>query len=185
MPRRTVAVFALGLVALTGATACGNGHSTTAQPEGDKSHARPAACGTPQLSWKMSLLPGKHSAPAATLSATRKGSGSCAFDGYPVLDFWVGKGPSATSKPKTSAPVHLVLNQGHSIEFPVFYDPVGSPPGNCEVMAEYDPRVAVTPPHRAAHDYGAALRLTDASGHHVRAQVCGPHDPELGAPRLR
>ncbi|MEU1401846.1 DUF4232 domain-containing protein [Streptomyces sp. NPDC005728] len=177
MSRRTVAVSALGLVLLLGATACGQADSS--------SDTRIASCGTPELSWKMTLLPGKpHHTPAATLSATHKGSKSCAFDGYPELDFRVGKGAEAFSKPKTSTPVHLELNPGHSIEFPVFYDPIGSPPGDCEIAAEYDPSVFVTPPHRAREDYGSRLQLTDAKGKHVRAQVCGADDPKLGAPQL-
>lgn len=184
MSRRTVVVSALSLV-LLGAGACGKDHSTAAQPGKDSPDAHPVACATPQLDWKMSLLSGKsHNTPAATLTATHRGPKPCAFDGYPQLDFWAGKGPSAESKPKTSTPVHLVLNPGHSIEFPVFYDPIGSSPGDCELSAELDPRVSVTPPHRAAHDYGARLRLTDAKGKHVRAQVCGPNDPELGAPQI-
>ncbi|MEU6085564.1 DUF4232 domain-containing protein [Streptomyces sp. NPDC047085] len=176
MARRTLAVSALGLAVLLGAAACGNDQGPA--------DARPAACGTPQLSWKMVRLPGKpHKTPAATLSARNKGPKSCAFDGYPALSVYVGKGPSADAKPKKATPVHLVLDSGRTIEFPVFYDPIGAP-GDCDVSAEYNPRVDVRPPHPAAHDYGSPVRLTDAKGHQVRAQVCGP-DMLLGAPRLR
>ncbi|MEU1012546.1 hypothetical protein [Streptomyces sp. NPDC005890] len=42
----------------------------------------------------------------------------------------------------------------------------------------------MTPQHRAAHDYGSLVQLTDAQGHHVRAQVCGPDAPLLGAAQL-
>ncbi|MFJ8197815.1 DUF4232 domain-containing protein [Streptomyces sp. NPDC096152] len=185
MARRTLAVSALGLVVLLGAAACGKDHNTATQPSKGSSDARPAACGSSQLSWKLALLPGKpHHTPTAMLSAAHKGPRPCAFDGYPGLEFWVGKGPSADAKPKKSTPVRLVLKPGHSIEFPVFYDAVGSPSESCDLLAENDPRISVTPPHHAAHDYGSRVRLTDAEGHHVRAQVCGPDDPLLGAPQL-
>ncbi|MGW7383329.1 DUF4232 domain-containing protein [Streptomyces sp. NPDC054794] len=158
------------------AAACGQSDSV--------SDARIAACGTSQLSWKMTLLPGKpHNTPTATLSAAHMGSKPCAFDGYPELSVHVGKGPSADSKPKESAPVHLLLKAGHSIAIPVFYDAIGSPSGSCEVMAEYNPRVDVRPPHPTAHDYGSRVELTDAKGHHRRAQVCDL-DMLLGAPQL-
>ncbi|MEU8587353.1 DUF4232 domain-containing protein [Streptomyces sp. NPDC048664] len=178
MSRRTAAVWTAGLVMLLGTAACGQSQShTTAQ-------SRVPACGTPQLSWRMTVLPGTpHNTPTATLSAAHKGAKPCAFDGYPELHVYVGKGPSADSRPKRSAPVHLVLEPGHSVEIPVFYDAVGSPSGSCEVMAEYDPRVDVRPPNPAAHDYGSRVRLTDAQGHRRRAQVCDLH-MLLGAPRL-
>ncbi|MFK4149150.1 hypothetical protein [Streptomyces sp. NPDC004065] len=67
----------------------------------------------------MTLLPGKpHNSPTATLSARLEGSKSCAFDGYPELSVYVGKGPSAGSKPKEFTPVHLVLKPGHRIAIP-------------------------------------------------------------------
>ncbi|UXY32943.1 DUF4232 domain-containing protein [Streptomyces sp. HUAS TT20] len=176
MSRRAGAVCTVGLVMLLGAAACGQ--------SGSGSESRIAACATPQLSWKMTLLPGKpHDTPTAMLSAAHKGSKPCAFDGYPELSVYVGKGPSADSKPKQSTPVHLVLKPGHSIAIPVFYDAVGSPSGSCEVMAEYNPRVEVRPPHPTAHDYGSRVQLTDEKGHHRRAQVCDL-DMLLGAPQL-
>ncbi|MER7916675.1 MULTISPECIES: DUF4232 domain-containing protein [unclassified Streptomyces] len=186
MARRTRAVSALSLVVLLGAASCGTQqHHTATRSSGGPSDARPAACGSSQLGWKMTLLPGRpRHTPTAMLSAAHKGSKPCAFDGYPGLEFWVGKGPSADAKPERSAPVHLVLNPGHRIGFPVFYDAVGSPSESCDILAENDPRISVTPPHPAAHDYGSLVRLTDPRGHHVRAQVCGPGVPLLGAPQL-
>ncbi|MFF3000791.1 DUF4232 domain-containing protein [Streptomyces sp. NPDC057950] len=175
MSRRTAAVCTAGLM-LLGAGACGEGAGA--------SGIRIAACRTPQLSWKMTLLPGKpHNTPTATLSAAHKGSQPCAFDGYPELSVHVGKGPSADSRPKKRTPVRLVLKPGHSIAIPVFYDAVGSPSGSCEVMADYNPRVDVRPPHPATHDYGSRVQLTDAKGHHRRAQVCDL-DMLLGVPEL-
>ncbi|MEU6064834.1 DUF4232 domain-containing protein [Streptomyces sp. NPDC047082] len=157
MARGTAVLCTVGLVMLLGAVACGQ--------SGSVSGTRIAACGTPQLSWKMTLLPGKsHNTPMATLSAVHKGSKPCAFDGYPALSVYVGKGPSADSKPKESTPVHLVLKPGHSIAIPVFYDAIGAPSGSCEVMAEYNPRVDVRPPHPTAHDYGSRVQLNDAKG---------------------
>ncbi|MEV5880537.1 DUF4232 domain-containing protein [Streptomyces sp. NPDC052101] len=186
MARRTLAVSALSLVVLLGAAACGKDHSAAAQPSKGASDARPAACGTPQLSWKMILLPGKpHNTPTATLSATHKGAKPCAFDGYPELSAFIGKGPAADAEPKKgAAPVHLVLQPGHAVEFPIFYDAVGSPSASCNVSAEYNPDISVRPPHAAAHDYGSFVHLTDAKGRHERAQVCSS-GMQLGAPRLR
>ncbi|MCS0605925.1 DUF4232 domain-containing protein [Streptomyces sp. LP11] len=176
MARRTAAVCALGLVTLLAAVGCGRSDSA--------SDARIADCGSAQLSWKMTLRPGtpRHT-PTATLSAAHKGSTPCAFDGYPRLSVSVGKGPSADSRPQRRTPVHLLLKPGHSIAIPVFYDAVGSPSGSCQVMAEYDPRVEVRPPHPGAHDYGSRVPLTDARGQHRRAQVCDS-DMLLGAPEL-
>ncbi|WP_369364842.1 DUF4232 domain-containing protein [Streptomyces sp. CG4] len=186
MARRTRAVCALSLVVLLGAAACGKEHDTATQPSRGSSDARPAVCGSSQLSWKLTLLPGKpHNTPTAMLSAAHKGAKPCAFDGYPGLEYFVGKGPASDAKPKKSTPVHLVLKPGHSIAFPVFYDAVGSPSESCDISAEYDPSISVTPPHRAPHDdYGSLVQLTDTRGHHVRAQVCGPDDPLLGPPQL-
>ncbi|MFI9645545.1 DUF4232 domain-containing protein [Streptomyces sp. NPDC052040] len=176
MSWRTAVGWTVGLVMLLGATACGRSDDSAAP--------RIGACGTPQLSWRMTVHPGKpHNTPAATLSAAHKGSKPCAFDGYPALSVYVGKGPSADSAPKRSMPVHLVLAPGHRIEIPVFYDAIGSPSGECEVSGEYDPRVDVRPPHPAAHDYGSHVQVTDTKGHPERAQVCDFH-MLLGAPQL-
>ncbi|MEU8471463.1 DUF4232 domain-containing protein [Streptomyces sp. NPDC029006] len=175
MARRTLAVPALGLLVLLGTAACGNDHGS--------SDARPAVCRTSQLGWKMTRLPGKRqTTPAATLSAENKGAKSCAFDGYPDIDVYIGKGPSADGKPKKGAtPVHLELNPGHTVEFPLFYEATPAPGGGCEVAAEYDPSITVVPPHTKD---GSLVRMTDAKGRHVRAQVCGA-GIELGSPQLR
>ncbi|MES4893206.1 DUF4232 domain-containing protein [Streptomyces sp. NPDC096012] len=175
MARRTLAVSALGLAVLLGTAACGT--------DGSSSDTRTDRCRTSQLAWKMTRLPGRRQdAPAAALSAENTGSKSCAFDGYPDIDVYVGKGPSADGKPKKGAtPVDVELNPGHTVEFPLFYDATAAPGGGCEVSAEYDPRISVVPPH--AED-GSLVEMTDAKGRHVRAQVCGL-DIELGSPRLR
>jgi hypothetical protein len=175
MARRTLAVSALGLAVLLGTAACGNDQSS--------SDTRIVACRTSQLNWKMTRLPGKQqNAPAAALSAENKGSKSCAFDGYPDIDVYVGKGPSAAGKPKKGAtPVHLELNPGHTVEFPLFYEATAAPGDGCEVSAEYDPGITVVPPHTRD---GSLVKMTDAKGRHVRAQVCGI-DIELGSPQLR
>ncbi|MFF1281535.1 DUF4232 domain-containing protein [Streptomyces sp. NPDC058299] len=175
MARRTLAVPALGLLVLLGTAACGNGHGS--------SDARPAVCRASQLGWKMTRLPGKQqTTPSATLSAENKGSASCAFDGYPGIDVYIGKGPSADGKPKKGAtPVHVELNPGHTVEFPLFYEATAAPGGSCEVSAEYDPSITVVPPHT---EDGSVVKMTDAKGRHVRAQVCGV-GIELGSPQLR
>ncbi|MFI2763493.1 DUF4232 domain-containing protein [Streptomyces echinatus] len=175
MARRTRAVSALGLVLLLGTAACDTDHGS--------SDARPVACRASQLGWKMTRLPGKRQdTPAATLSAENKGTKSCTFDGYPDIDVYIGKGPSAGGKPKKGAgPVRLRLSPRHTVEFPLFYEATAAPGDGCEVSAEYDPSITVTPPH--AKD-GSLVRMTDARGKHVRAQVCDI-DIELGSPQLR
>ncbi|WP_225826232.1 DUF4232 domain-containing protein [Streptomyces naphthomycinicus] len=175
MARRTLAVSALGLVVLLGAAACGNDQGSA--------DARPVACGTSQLGWKMTRLADEQrNTPAAVLSAENKGSKSCAFDGYPDIDVYIGKGASAAGKPKKGAtPVRLELRPGHTVEFPLFYAASAAPGDACEVSAEYDPSITVVPPHTKD---GSLVRMTDAKGRHVRAQVCGI-DIELGSPRLR
>ncbi|MEV6837266.1 DUF4232 domain-containing protein [Streptomyces sp. NPDC051133] len=174
MARRTLAVAALGLVALLGTAACGKDQGS--------SDARPVACQASQLGWKMTRLSGgRQSTPAATLSAENKGSKPCAFDGYPEIDVYVGKGPSADGRPKKGAtPVHSELNPGHAVEFPLFYEATATPGDGCEVSAEYDPSITVVPPHTRK---GSLIKMTDAKGRHVRAQVCGT-GIELGSPQL-
>ncbi|MFF9089935.1 DUF4232 domain-containing protein [Streptomyces sp. NPDC014991] len=175
MARRTLAVSTLGLVVLLGTAACGNDQGS--------SDARPAACRTSQLGWKMTRLPGKQrNTPVATLSAENKGSKACVFDGYPSIDVYIGKGPSADGKPKKGAtPVHVQLNPDRTVEFPLFYEATAVRGDGCEVSAEYDPSITVVPPHTKD---GSLIKMTDAKGRHVRAQVCGT-DIELGSPQLR
>ncbi|MEV6028036.1 DUF4232 domain-containing protein [Streptomyces sp. NPDC052036] len=203
MARRTAAVSVIGLTVLLAATACGRSETvstrpatgpreTTAPTTGPKasspapSHAKgTGACGTPHLRWKLTRLDGKpHNAPTALLSATNTGPRPCAFDGYPVVDVYVGKGPSVSSKPKKNTSVRLTLNAGHAVVFPLFYAPTAAPRGGCFIPGDDDPRISVRPPHAAAHDYGAFAQLTDANGRRLRAQVCGT-TIQLGAPQLR
>ncbi|MDT0466620.1 DUF4232 domain-containing protein [Streptomyces gibsoniae] len=203
MARRTAAVSVVGLTVLLAATACGRGETvstrptagpreTTAPATGPKaspsasSHAKgAAACGTPHLRWKLTRLDGKrHNTPTALLSATNTASRPCAFDGYPDIDVYVGKGPSVSSKPKKSTSVRLALNAGHAVVFPLFYVATPDRHGSCFIPGDNDPRVSVRPPHAAAHDYGAFAQLTDANGRRVPAQVCGT-TIQLGSPQLR
>lgn len=175
MARRTLAVSALGLTVLLGTAACGSDHGS--------SDARPAACRTSQLGWKVTRLPaGQRNAPAATLSAENRGTKACAFDGYPAIDVYVGKGPSADGRPKKgAAPVRLELNPGHTVDFPLFFEATAARGADCEVSAAYDPSITVTPPHTQD---GSLVKMTDGKGRHVRAQVCGT-DIELASPQLR
>ncbi|MYX98402.1 DUF4232 domain-containing protein [Streptomyces sp. SID486] len=175
MARRILAVAALGLVVTLGSAACGTDRSA--------SDARSVACRTSQLDWKMTRLLGKHpDGGAATLSAENNGPKSCAFDGYPDIDVHIGKGPAADGKPKRgAAPVHVELHPGHTVEFPLFYEATAAPGDGCEVSAAYDPSITVVPPHTKD---GSSVRMTDAKGRHVRAQVCD-FDIEVGAPQLR
>ncbi|MGV9245575.1 DUF4232 domain-containing protein [Streptomyces sp. NPDC003710] len=203
MVRRTAAVSAIGLAVLLAATGCGRSETVSTQPTTGAGHtstpttgssasspASPhttgaAACRTPQLRWKLTRLEGKtHNAPTALLSATNTGTRPCAFDGYPGIDVYVGKGPSVSSKPKSITSVRLVLNAGHAAEFPLFYTPTAGPHGSCFIPGDDDPRVSVRPPHAAAGDYGASAQLTDVNGRHLRVQVCGT-TIQLGAPQLR
>ncbi|MEU6366727.1 DUF4232 domain-containing protein [Streptomyces sp. NPDC046931] len=201
MVRRTAAVSAIGLAVLLAATACGRGETVSTQPAkgapqttasttgpraSSPASSNPtgaAACATPQLRWKLTRLDRKtHNAPTALLSATNTGTRPCAFDGYPDIDVYVGKGPSVSSKPKRVTSVRLVLNAGHAVEFPLFYAPTADPQGSCFIPGDDDPRISVRPPHAAGGDYGASAQLTDVKGRHLRAQVCGT-TIQLGAPQ--
>ncbi|MFJ5534817.1 DUF4232 domain-containing protein [Streptomyces sp. NPDC093261] len=203
MARRTAAVSAIGLAVLLAATACGGSQTVSTRPTtGPRQTTAPttgpkvsspgssdaegaAACGTRQLRWKLTRLDGKpDNAPTALLSAMNTGPRPCAFDGYPDIDVYVGKGPSVSSKPKSSTSVRLVLNAGHAVEFPLFYEPTAGPHGSCFIPGDNDPRISVRPPHAAARDYGAFAQLTDANGRRLKAQVCGTA-LQLGSPQLR
>ncbi|MGW2693000.1 DUF4232 domain-containing protein [Streptomyces sp. NPDC001296] len=203
MARRTAAVSVVGLTVLLAATACGRGETVSTRPTaGPRETAAPstgpkasppasshangaAACGTPHLRWKLTRRDSKpHNAPTALLSATNTGPRPCAFDGYPDIDVYVGKGPSVSSKPKKSTSVRLALNAGHTVVFPLFYAATPAPHGSCFIPGDNDPRVSVRPPHAAAHDYGAFAQLTDVNGRRLSAQVCGT-TIQLGSPELR
>ncbi|MEV7686988.1 DUF4232 domain-containing protein [Streptomyces bungoensis] len=179
MSTRTTAVAAAGLALLLGAAGCGRDDAAAAASAG----ARPAACRTAQLSWRLTGLPGRaHHSPAATLSATLRSARTCAFDGYPELDVYVGKGPDVPARPERGAgPVRVELHPGHTLTFPVFYAPSVLPDGSCFLPADTTPSISVRPPH--AHD-ASLLRLSDARGRFERMQVCGTA-MRLGSPRLR
>ncbi|KUN88875.1 hypothetical protein AQJ66_05220 [Streptomyces bungoensis] len=177
MSTRTTAVAAAGLAVVLAAVGCGRDGAAAAP-----ARARPAACRTAQLSWRLTRLPGRPHHPAATLGATLRGARRCAFDGYPELDVYVGKGPDVPARPERGAgPVRVELHPGHTLEFPVFYAASPLPDGSCRLPADTTPSVSVRPPH--AHD-GSLLRLSDARGHAERMQVCGT-GMLLGSPRLR
>ncbi|WP_079249554.1 hypothetical protein [Streptomyces sp. IMTB 2501] len=118
------------------------------------------------------------------LSATNPGTTACAFDGNPDLNVYVGKGASVSSVPKTTKPIRLVLNHGHGVEFPLFYETSASPHGSCFIPADNNPRIDVRVPHPASGDYGAFVEMRDVHGRPVPAQVCGI-TIHLGSPRSR
>ncbi|MEU5536841.1 DUF4232 domain-containing protein [Streptomyces sp. NPDC020362] len=203
MAWRTATVSSIGLAVLLATTACGRGETVSTRPitgasltaapttsPGAASSGSPrargtSACATPQLHWKLTRPHGtSHGAPTALLSARNTGTRPCAFDGYPDLDVYVGKGPSVSSKPKSTRPVRLVLNSTRTVEFPVFYAATAALHGSCFIPGHDSPRISVRPPHAAARDYGAFVQLTDANGHRLRAQVCGT-GMQLGSPHLR
>ncbi|KUM89731.1 hypothetical protein AQI88_39410 [Streptomyces cellostaticus] len=117
------------------------------------------------------------------MSATNIGGTSCAFDGYPYVEVYLGKGPSESAKPKTTKPVRLALDHGRTVDFPLFYPASPLRDGYCSIPVDEDPRIAVQPPHPARTDYGTLLQLTDAHGRHLRATVCDTM--HMGSPRLR
>lgn len=208
MASRTAAVSVVGLAMLLAATACGRnetvstqpvpgasrttaptagatGPSASASPSGSSRATGTTACTTKHLRWKLTRADSRsHGAPTALLSARNTGSRPCAFDGYPELDVYVGKGPSVSSTPKSTKPVRVVLNGARAVEFPVFYVPTATQHGSCFIPGRDSPRISVRPPHAAARDYGAFVRLTDAGGRRLRAQVCGT-TMQLGSPRPR
>ncbi|EST29660.1 DUF4232 domain-containing protein [Streptomyces roseochromogenus] len=209
MTRRTAAVSAISLVVALAVAGCGGGSDhvaaqpttgpsrttapptttepsqTPASPSAPAGASRAAACRTEQLRWKLTRLAGtSDKAPAAMLSATNPGTTPCALDGNPDLNVYVGKGPSVSSEPKTTTPIRLVLNHGHEVEFPLFYETSASPRGSCFIPADDDPRIDVRVPHPASGDYGTFVEMSDVHGRHVRAQVCGI-TIHLGSPRSR
>lgn len=117
------------------------------------------------------------------LSATNTGTVSCAFAGYPDVDVYLGKGPSVSAKPKTTAPVRLVLDHGRTVDLPLFYPASPLRDGYCAIPVDEEPRIAVRPPHPAKGDYGSFLQLTDTHGRQLRATVCDTI--AMGTPRLR
>ncbi|MFD7056132.1 DUF4232 domain-containing protein [Streptomyces mirabilis] len=143
-----------------------------------------AACGTKRLRWRLTRLADKSSkAPTALLSATNASTASCAFNGYPELHAYAGKGPAVWSEPKAKAPVRLMLGPGNSVDFPLFYPASPAPNGSCSIPVDDDPRIEVLPPHRASTDYGATVQITDLHGRNVTPVFCDT--VHLGAPRLR
>ncbi|MFI1539591.1 DUF4232 domain-containing protein [Streptomyces anandii] len=185
---------------MTAAVACGPAHqdagkpgtgpssqATTANPGRGRTGASPtasagAACGTAQLRWKLTLLadkPGK--VPTALLSVTNTSPAPCAFDGYPKMHAYAGKGPAVWSEPKAKAPVRLLLNHGKTVNFPLFYPASPSADGSCAIPVDDAPRIEVLPPHPASADYGASLQITDPHGRHVTPVFCDTI--HMGAPR--
>jgi hypothetical protein len=205
MARRTAAVCAISLGVVVAAAACGPEHRVAAQPTTGPSRTtaptvepsqttvspsasagvRPgAACGTKELRWRLTRLADKSSkAPTALLSATNTSTASCAFNGYPELHAYAGKGPAVWSEPKAKAPVRLMLGPGNSVDFPLFYPASPAPNGSCSIPVDDDPRIEVLPPHRAPTDYGATVQITDLHGRNVTPVFCDT--VHLGAPRLR
>ncbi|MEU6403060.1 DUF4232 domain-containing protein [Streptomyces sp. NPDC046985] len=145
---------------------------------------RLADCGGDRLRWTLTRLHGaaRRHAPAALLSAANTGGAPCAFDGYPSLEVYVGKGPSVSAAPASAGRVRLVLLHGRSAQFPLYY-PAAPFHGYCALPAHVTPSVAVRPPHPSRTDAGALLTMTDAHGRRVRAVVCG--DIRIGTPRVR
>jgi hypothetical protein len=205
MARRTAAVCAISLGVVVAAAACGPEHRVAAQPTTGPSRTtaptvepsqttvspsasagvRPgAACGTKQLRWRLTRLADKSSkAPTALLSATNTSTASCAFNGYPELHAYAGKGPAVWSEPKSKAPVRLMLGPGNAVDFPLFYPASPAPDGSCSIPVDDDPRIEVVPPHPAPTDYGATVQITDPHGRNVTPVFCDT--VHLGAPRLR
>ncbi|MEU5537544.1 DUF4232 domain-containing protein [Streptomyces sp. NPDC020362] len=177
MVQRKATVLMLSLAMLLGLTACGWGRW---------GHARAATCGSPQLGWKWTRLADRPAgAPVATLSGRNKSAKPCAFDGYPQLHVWVGKAQDVLSEPKKKAkPVRLVLNPGHTVDFPLFYQPHHIPRRFCWIAGDDNAGSDVVPPHRAQHDYGSFVHVTDAKGHRLPTQVCSD-TIQLGPPHLR
>ncbi|MGW7819988.1 DUF4232 domain-containing protein [Streptomyces puniciscabiei] len=187
---------------MAAAVACGPAHpdarkpgaepsswATAATPGGGRTSVSPtasagAACGTAQLRWKLTLLADKPSkAPTALLSATNTSAAPCAFDGYPKVQAYAGKGPAVWSEPKAKAPVRLVLNHAKTVDFPLFYQASPSADGSCAIPVDDAPRIEVLPPHPASTDYGASLQITDPHGRHVTPVFCDTI--HVGAPRPR
>ncbi|MER6129003.1 DUF4232 domain-containing protein [Streptomyces sp. NPDC001795] len=169
----------------TTAPTAGPSRTTESSPSASADTPRVAGCGTPQLRWRLTHLPDKPGTkPTALLRATNNGTTPCALDGYPELNVHVGKGPSVTSKPKTTTPVRLVLKPRHAVDYPLFYEASASRHGGCFIPAYNNPRIEVRAPHPAPTDYGTFVLMTDAHGRHVRAAVCGM-TMHMGAPRLR
>ncbi|MGW3200786.1 DUF4232 domain-containing protein [Streptomyces sp. NPDC001118] len=211
MARRTAAVSAISLAVVVTAAACGPEHRVAAQPtsgpsrttapsaEPSRTSASPspspsasasagvrpgAACATQQLRWRLTRLADKSSkAPTALLSATNTSTAPCAFNGYPELHAYAGKGPAVWSEPKAKAPVRLVLDHGKTVDFPLFYPAAPAANGSCSIPVDDDPRIEVLPPHPAHTDYGASVQIIDAHGRQVRPVFCDT--VHVGAPRLR
>ncbi|WP_265569066.1 DUF4232 domain-containing protein [Streptomyces hygroscopicus] len=205
MARRTAAVSAISLAVVVAAAACGPEHRGAAQPATKPSRtpeltakpsqtapspsasagARPgAACGAKQLRWRLTRLADKSSkAPTALLSATNIGTLRCAFNGYPELHAYAGKGPAVWSEPMSKAPVRLVLNHGNAVDFPLFYPASPVAGGSCSIPLDDDPRIEVLPPHPPRTDYGAFLQITDPHGRQVSPVFCDT--VHMGAPRMR
>ncbi|MGW1049364.1 DUF4232 domain-containing protein [Streptomyces sp. NPDC001118] len=153
-------------------------------PSASASARAGAACGTKQLRWKLTRLAATSAKePAALLSATNTGTTPCAFDGYPNVEVYLGKGPSVEAKPKTTTPVRLLLNHGRTVEVPLFYPAAPLRDGYCSIPVDEDPSIAVQPPHPARTDYGTLLQMSDAHGRQIRATVCDTI--HMGSPRLR
>jgi hypothetical protein len=178
----------------SGTTAPSTGPArTSASPTASAGTRAGAACGTEELRWRLTLTGGKAGkpgksgksgkVPTALLSATNTGAAPCAFDGYPKVQAYAGKGPSVWSEPKAKAPVRLVLNHGSTVEFPLFYPASPSADGSCAIPVDDDPRIEVLPPHAASTDYGASLQITDPHGRKVTPVFCDTI--HVGAPRSR
>ncbi|MFI1164026.1 hypothetical protein ACH4UM_10460 [Streptomyces sp. NPDC020801] len=87
------------------------------------------------------------------------------------------------SEPEKSTPVRLVLNPGHTIEYPLFHPASRAVRGYCAMEPDLEPSIDVRPPHPARTDYGAGLHMTDVHGRRLHAVVCDTI--RMGAPRLR
>lgn len=205
MARRTAVVSAISLAVVVAAAACGPEHRVAARPtsgpsrttapasEPSRTSASPsasaavrsgAACAMKQLRWRLTRLADKSSkAPTALLSATNTSTAPCAFNGYPELHAYAGKGPAVWSEPKAKAPVRLVLDHDKTVDFPLFYLAAPAADGSCSIPVEDDPRIEVLPPHPAHTDYGASLHITDPQGRHVVPVFCDT--VHVGAPRMR
>jgi hypothetical protein len=180
---------------MAAAVACGPAHQVAGKPSTDpaRTSASPtapagaragAACATKQLRWKLTRLAATSAKePTALLSATNTGTTPCAFDGHPYVEVFLGKGPSVEAKPKTMAPVRLLLNHRRTVEIPLFYPAAPLRDGYCSIPIDEDPRITVRPPHPAPTDYGTLVPMTDAHGRQIRATACDTI--HMGSPRLQ
>ncbi|MDF3300174.1 hypothetical protein [Streptomyces tropicalis] len=87
--------------------------------------------------------------PTALLSASNASTTPCAFDGYPDLQVYLGKGPSAEAESKTTTLVRPLLHHGPTVEVPLFYPASPARDGYCAIPVDEEPRIWCS--HRTRH----------------------------------